>query len=125
MKKQLIKTIFPLIVLPLMSISAIAQENAVSFETPMQAVLADNNFVAQTELATISLTQTLNRGESADKIMITLTESGLMDDAIAAIKTTYFIKQNKDAMWIIDEKFETRKCRRGEDAGIFTSKRCL
>lgn len=119
------KKLTMLLALPLLFSNVYAQEESVGYESPLQAVLADNNFVENTELSTLNLSQQINRAESATKAMITLTESGLMDDSIAAIKTTYFIKQNDDAMWVIDEKFETQKCRRGEDSGIFTSERCL
>lgn len=119
------KKIALLLTLPFLLSSAFAETEITSFQTPLQAVLADNNFIENTELPNVTLSQDLNRGESANKVMITLTESGLMDDSIAAIKTIYFIKQNDDATWIIDEKFESRKCRRGEDAGVFTTDRCL
>lgn len=118
------KKLTMLLALPLLFSNVYAQEESAGYESPLQAVLADNNFIENTELSTLNLSQQINRGESATKAMITLTESGLMDDSIYATKTTYFIKQNDDALWVVDEKFKSQKCQRGENTGEFTTDLC-
>lgn len=129
MRKRIIAFALPAL---LMSTS-IAQDTATvetvtGYTTPLHAVFADNSFPDNQELSTITLSQTLNRVESPDAVMITLTESGLMDDSISAIRTTYIVKQSiKDdaPVWTIDEKFTAQKCRRSEEPDAFTSDPCL
>lgn len=126
------KLIMALTLPALLTTLAIAQEDnsaeeAIGYRTPIQAILAENNFLDHEELSTITLTQKLNRVESPDAVMITLTESGLLDDSISAIRTTYIVKQSiqdETPIWVIDEKFTEQKCQRGEEPHTFTSDLC-
>lgn len=123
MKKLLLSLSLPLLFLN----ASIAEEEITEaietvYATPLQAVLADNPFT-ENELSTLSLSQELNRAGNADKVMITLIESGLMDDSIFATKNVYFLKHGEQG-WRIDEKFQTQKCRRGEDTSSFISANC-
>ena len=123
MKKLLLGLTLPLLFLNAsIAEEVITEESATIYSTPLQAVLADNPFT-ENELSTLSLSQELNRAGNADKVMITLVESGLMDDSIFATKNVYFLKRGEQG-WNVDEKFKTQKCRRGEDTSSFTSANC-
>lgn len=123
MKKLLLSLSLPLLFLNAsIAEEVITEATETVYATPLQAVLADNPFT-ENDLSTLSLSQELNRGENADKVMITLIESGLLDDSIFATKNVYFIKRGEQG-WSVDEKFKTQKCRRGEDTSSFISANC-
>ncbi len=110
--------------LSLIMFTNVSTANETNFQpTPLQTVLADNNFITDTELSNISLNQSLPQGEQSDNAMITLIQSSLMDDSIFAIKTVYFLKLHEQG-WAIDGKFQSHKCRRGENTDSFTEARC-
>ncbi len=96
---------------------------SVAAETPLQAVMAERNVINQIELSNVSLTQTLNRVESADEAVVTLIEANLLDDAIAAVKNVYFLKRD-DSGWSIDQTHSFQQCRRGDTQQGYTQKRC-
>ena len=123
MKKLLLSLSLPLLFLNAsIAEEVITEATETVYATPLQAVLADNPFT-ENELSTLSLSQELNRAGNADKVMITLIESGLMDDSIFATKNVYFIKRGEQG-WSVDEKFQMQKCRRGEDTSSFISANC-
>ena len=89
MKKFLLSLSLPLLFLNAsIAEEVITEATETVYATPLQAVLADNPFT-ENDLSTLSLSQELNRGENADKVMITLIESGLVDDSIFATKNIY------------------------------------
>lgn len=103
---------------------SLADTSTSTANTPLEAVLAVNNVVSQTELANVTITQTLNRVEGADQATVTLIESNLLDDSIAAIKTVFFLARN-EAHWTIEQTHQFQQCRRGPMTDRFTQKRCF
>ncbi|MBP6116551.1 MAG: hypothetical protein KBC57_04710 [Neisseriaceae bacterium] len=112
-----------LALLPVFSFSLAATPTASIATTPLQAVMAERHVVNQPELSDVSLVQTLNRPEGATEATITLIESNLLDDSVAAVKNVFFLKRN-DTGWAIDQVHSFQKCRRGADTERFTQKRC-
>ncbi|XDZ52404.1 hypothetical protein AB8Q18_04955 [Neisseriaceae bacterium CLB008] len=116
--------ILGLALLPWCGLSFAATPKVAEASTPLQAVLAERNVVDQPELADVSLVQTLNRVENATEATVTLIESNLLDDSVAAVKNVFFLKREGE-VWHIDQTHSFQKCRRGGDTVRFTQKRCL
>lgn len=110
------------LLLPLSNMNTAAPLASTVASTPLQAVMAERNVVDQ-EPSNLSLTQTLNRVEGATEAVVTLIESNLLDDAIAAVKNVYFLS-NDDSGWVINQTHSFQKCRRGDQTDRFTQKRC-
>lgn len=94
------------------------------YETPLQAVLTENAFAEHLELATISLSQTLNRVESPDEATITLIQSGFLDDSIEGTKEIYQLKLMPEG-WVIHSKEIYIKCYRGPNTEDYVEQICL
>lgn len=110
------------LLLPLSSINRAAPVTPTVASTPLQAVMVERNLVDQ-EPSNLSLTQTLNRAEGATEAVVTLIESNLLDDAIAAVKNVYFLS-NDGSGWVLNQTHNFQKCRRGDQTERFTQKRC-
>lgn len=93
------------------------------YTTPLQVVIQDQLLLEQEELSTITLTQELNSIESPNHVIITLTESDLLDDSIQAIQTTYDIKKDERG-WYLEDKEAAYQCRRGENTQEFIIELC-
>lgn len=94
------------------------------YETPLQAVLTENAFAEHYELADVSLTQTLNRAESPNHVIISLTQSGFLDDSIEGTQEIYDLRLTEEG-WIIDHKETLIKCYRGPDTEQYLEQICL
>ena len=93
------------------------------YKTPLQVVMQDKLLLDQEELSTIALTQELSSVENPDQVIITLTESGLLDDSVQALQTTYDIKKDEHG-WYLEDKEAAYRCRRGEHTEEFTIDLC-
>ncbi|MGL4674660.1 MAG: hypothetical protein ACRCXK_07350 [Wohlfahrtiimonas sp.] len=93
------------------------------YTTPLQVVIQDKLLLEQEELSTIILTQELSSVENPDQVIITLTETDLMDDSIQALQTTYDIKKDEHG-WYLEDKEATYRCRRGKHTEEFTINLC-
>ena len=94
------------------------------YETPLQAILTENAFAEHQELATISLTQTLNRVESPDEARVTLIQSGFLDDSIEGTKEVYQLRLTPNG-WVIEDKETYIKCYRGPNTTEYLEQICL
>lgn len=93
------------------------------YTTPLQVVIQDKLLLEQEELSTIALTQELNSVENPNQVIITLTESGLLDDSVQALQTTYDIKKDEHG-WYLEDKEVTYQCARGENTKDFVIDLC-
>lgn len=93
------------------------------YTTPLQVVIQDKLLLEQEELSTIALTQELNSVENPNQVIITLTESGLLDDSAQALQTTYDIKKDEHG-WYLEDKEVAYQCARGENTKDFVIDLC-
>jgi hypothetical protein len=63
----------------------------------------------QDNISNLSVTQHVNSGESPDKAMVTIEESGLLDDSVSAEKTVFTMDYQKDK-WQIVNRVKTQRC---------------
>ena len=90
--------------------------------TPLEQVFkAQPNLEA--ELSSIEIRQVFNRVESPSAAQITVLESGLMDDSVSAIRTTYQFKL-MDKEWSLVDKKAAYKCSRGDNTKTFQVEIC-
>lgn len=94
------------------------------YETPLQAVLTENDFSEHQELSSIVLTQALNRVENPDEVTITLTQSGFLDDSIEGMKEIYQLRHLPKG-WVIESKEIYVKCYRGPNTTDYVKQICL
>ena len=94
------------------------------YETQLQAVFTENAFAEHQELATINLTQVLDRTENPSQVTITLTQSGFLDDSIQGTQEIYTLKLTEKG-WIIDHKAMLIKCYRGPNTTEYLEQICL
>lgn len=93
------------------------------YTTPLQVVIQDKQLFEPEELSTITLTQELNSVENPNQVIITLTESGLLDDSVQALQTTYDIKKDEHG-WYLEDKEVAYQCARGENTKDFVIDLC-
>lgn len=93
------------------------------YRTPLQIVMQDKLLLDQEELSTITLTQELSSVENPDQVIITLTESGLLDDSVQALQTTYDIKKDEHG-WYLEDKEVAYQCARGKNTKDFIIDLC-
>ena len=96
-----------------------------TFATPLQAVIAGNPFIDDSELARITLSQELSSLEQPDLVKITLIQSGFLDDSLEGTKEIYYLKKQDDNRWFINEKIFLKKCRRGNNTIDYQAENCL
>jgi hypothetical protein len=93
-----------------------------STHTPLEQVLkAQPNL--ESELNSVEIRQVFNRVESPTAAQVTVLESGLMDDSVSAIRTTYQFKW-VDEQWNLVEKKAAYKCSRGDNTKTFQTALC-
>lgn len=93
------------------------------YATPLQIVIQDKSLFEQEELSTINLTQTLSSAENPNQVIITLIESGFLDDSVQALQTTYEIKKDEHG-WYLKDKAIAYQCVRGENTKDFLTDLC-
>jgi hypothetical protein len=93
-----------------------------SSHTPFEQVLkAQPNL--ESELNAVEIRQVFNRVESPTAAQVTVLESGLLDDSVSAIRTTYQFKL-VDEQWNLVDKKSTYKCSRGNNTKTFQTAVC-
>ena len=94
----------------------------VGSETPMQQVLKAQPEIVK-EHNNTSVQQVFNRVESPTVSRITVIQTGLMDDSVSAIRTTYQFKFI-DEQWNLVDKKAAYKCSRGKNTKTFQTAVC-
>ena len=90
--------------------------------TPLEQVLKAQPNV-ESELNSVEIRQVFNRVESPNAAQVTVLESGLMDDSVSAIRTTYQFKL-MDKEWNLVDKKAAYKCSRGDNTKTFQAALC-
>ena len=90
--------------------------------TPLEQVLKTQPNLAS-ELNALEIRQVFNRVESPTAAQVTVLESGLMDDSVSAIRTTYQFKLI-DEQWNLVDKKSVYKCSRGKNTKTFQTAVC-
>jgi len=90
---------------------------------PVQVVLAAMGEGFQENATPLTVTQRVNGGEMPDKAEVTVEESGLLDDSIAAEKTVFSL-QYSDGRWAITGKVKTHQCRPERGHQDFSAQPC-
>ena len=90
--------------------------------TPLEQVLKTQPNLAS-ELNALEIRQVFNRVESPTAAQVTVLESGLMDDSVSAIRTTYQFKFI-DEQWNLVDKKAAYKCSRGKNTKTFQTAVC-
>lgn len=78
----------------------------------------------QNEVTVLHVTQHVSGGESPTATIVTIEESGLLDDSISA-KRTVFSMVKKDGQWEIKNQIKTQKCYPGRGHQDFSNYLCL
>lgn len=99
-----------------------AKEAVSTSHTPMQQVFKAQPHL-QSNLNSVEIRQVFNRVESPTVAQITVLESGLMDDSVTAIRTTYQFKLLNEQWNLVDKK-ASYKCSRGENTKTFQTSLC-
>ncbi|KPD03877.1 hypothetical protein [Moellerella wisconsensis] len=84
-------------------------DSAPSGNYPIQLALDSMGDSFQESVTNLSITQHVNRGELPDKAVVTIEESDLQDDSIAAEKTVFTMSYQGDK-WQIINRVKTQRC---------------
>lgn len=76
---------------------------------PVQVALHSMGENFQDNVSNLSVIQHVNSGESPDKAVVTIEESGLLDDSVSAEKTVFTMSYHKDR-WQIVSRVKTQRC---------------
>lgn len=83
--------------------------NVVKENYPVQVALLSMGEYFQDNVSNLSVIQHVNSGESPDKAVVTIEESGLLDDSVSAEKTVFTMHYQKDR-WQIVSRVKTQRC---------------
>lgn len=76
---------------------------------PVQVALHSMGEYFQDNVSNLSVIQHVNSGESPDKAVVTIEESGLLDDSVSAEKTVFTMSYHKNS-WQIVSRVKTQRC---------------
>ena len=94
-----------------------------SGKTPLQQVLvAQPNL--KSELTNTEIRQVFNTVEAPNVAQVTVLQSGLLDDSVNAIRTTYRFKLSQNDVWQQVDKVTEYKCVRGKNTKNFQKQYC-
>ena len=94
-----------------------------SSDTPLGQVLKEKSDLVR-NLSTVEFRQYFNNVEAPTVADVKVTETGLMDDSVSAIRTTYSFKL-KNKRWEQVSKKEEYRCARGQNTKDFQTALCL
>ena len=87
--------------------------------TPLQQVL-NIHLDLKKASSNMDVRQVFNRAESPTAAQVIVTQTGLMDDSVHAIRTTYSFKNVKE-QWKLQDTQKTYQCARGKNKGFQTA----
>jgi len=97
-------------------------ETLLTAKTPLQQVLKSQSDLS-IDQTNVSIKQVFNRIESPSAAQVTVIQSGLMDDSVAAIRTVYQFKKH-NANWTLSKTEKSFQCQRGQNTKSFQTKLC-
>lgn len=96
--------------------------NMGSSDTPMAQVLKERPELHK-NLTTVDVRQYFNRAESPTAAQVKVTETGLMDDSVRSIRTTYSFK-NINGNWKKTGTQTEYQCQRSKNSKAFQTAKC-
>ncbi|ANF82633.1 hypothetical protein A3K93_10805 [Acinetobacter sp. NCu2D-2] len=90
--------------------------------TPLEQILKERADLVH-ELATVEFRQYFNNVENPTLAEVKVTQTGLMDDSVAAKRTTYNFKL-VDHKWVQVGKKHEHRCARGKNTKDFQTANC-
>jgi hypothetical protein len=103
--------------------NVISQIHPSSSNTPLEQVLKERSDLVH-ELATVEIRQYFNTVESPTLAEVKVTQTGLMDDSIAAKRTIYNFKLD-GGKWVQVNKTNDHRCLRGKNTKDFQKENCI
>lgn len=97
--------------------------NVVKEHYPLQVALHSMGEHFQDNVSNLSVIQRVNSGESPDKAVVTIEESGLQDDSVSAEKTVFTMNYQNDR-WKIVNRVKTHQCWPGRGHQDFSEQPC-
>lgn len=94
-----------------------------SEKTPFAYVL-DAQPELKKEQQNISIRQVFNRMEAPSVAQITVLQTGLLDDSVAAIRNEYVFKREDLGKWQLQSREQSYKCMRGKNIINFQTDLC-
>ncbi|AOA57160.1 hypothetical protein [Acinetobacter larvae] len=102
--------------------NAQAVANQTTALDPLQQVMQQQQGLSDDVLG-VSLALVYNRAEAPTAAQVTVTQTGLLDDSVSAIRTVYQFKKQDDA-WQQLSKKESYQCARGAKSKGFQNELC-
>ena len=91
--------------------------------TPMQLMLKAQPDLVKNQNS-LSIRQVFNRVEAPTVAQITVLQTGLMDDSVAAIRNEYVFKREDAGKWQLQSREQSYKCMRGKNIINFQIESC-
>ncbi|MFU7503434.1 MAG: hypothetical protein ACE1S7_08715, partial [Candidatus Tisiphia sp.] len=88
------------------------ENNTKEYISPLQLAINEMGLNRSLELTNTLISQKLSSVESPTSVIITIEQSGLLDDSIAAIQTVFVFSLNND-IWTLSSKTTKQRCQRG------------
>lgn len=99
------------------------ENNTKEYISPLQLAINEMGLNRSLELTNTLISQKLSSVESPTSVIITIEQSGLLDDSIAAIQTVFVFSLNND-IWTLSSKTTKQRCQRGRGHKGFSTKPC-
>ena len=96
--------------------------NIGSSESPLQQVLKDHPDLKKAS-SNVDIRQVFNQVESPTAAQVIVTQTGLMDDSVRAVRTVYAFKNIKED-WRLQDTQKTYQCARGKSTKSFQTALC-
>ena len=96
--------------------------NVGSSDSPLQQVLTAHPALKKAS-SNIEIRQVFNRVESPTAAQVIVTQTGLMDDSVRAIRTVYRFKYVKQD-WALQDTQKNYQCMRGQNTRTFQTAMC-
>jgi hypothetical protein len=93
-------------------------------DVPLMVALDTMNLSFRNGVRDLFITQKVSGGEFPTAAVITIEESGLLDDSIAAQRTV-FSMTHLEGRWVIESQILVQKCYPGRGHQEFADKRCI
>lgn len=96
--------------------------NIGSSESPLQQVLKDHPDLKKAS-SNVDIRQVFNQVESPTAAQVIVTQTGLMDDSVRAVRTVYVFKNIKED-WKLQDTQKMYQCARGKNTKSFQTALC-
>jgi hypothetical protein len=106
--------------------SKIEQAAAAGDEWPYSALIVTLHlFGGDLETRSLSLTESANRGEVPDTIVVTIARDGFLDDSVRGDWHRVVLRRVADGTWRVHEARRAYRCWRGNNQECYAAELCL